>query len=241
MGCGHAYRRGMRLALLLFLLVGCDAGEAIVIDGRRVPVEADVVLWDEPGGLDAHANQRFEARFADTGRGTSSPFDARRIDLVVLHYDTIGDSRGAFEILEKRDLSAHFLIDPDGTIFQALDVTHQAWHATVANPRSVGIELAHTGAAPAEVGVEINGQTLTQTPYDPRQIAALRALLAALDRELPNLPMAYPVGVDGSPLMRTMSEVELANFRGVLGHWHVQTNKVDPGPALNWDAVLPGG
>jgi hypothetical protein len=24
----------------------------------------------------------------------------------------------------------------------------------------------------------------------------------------------------------------------VLGHYHVQTNKVDPGPALQWDYVI---
>jgi N-acetyl-anhydromuramyl-L-alanine amidase AmpD len=31
---------------------------------------------------------------------------------------------------------------------------------------------------------------------------------------------------------------ELQNFHGVLGHYHIQTNKVDPGPALQWDYVI---
>jgi N-acetyl-anhydromuramyl-L-alanine amidase AmpD len=28
---------------------------------------------------------------------------------------------------------------------------------------------------------------------------------------------------------------ELEKYEGVMGHYHVQTNKTDPGPALDWD------
>ena len=31
---------------------------------------------------------------------------------------------------------------------------------------------------------------------------------------------------------------ELQNYQGVLGHYHIQTDKVDPGPALQWDYVI---
>jgi hypothetical protein len=30
------------------------------------------------------------------------------------------------------------------------------------------------------------------------------------------------------------------NFQGVLGHYHVQRNKTDPGPAFNWEKVVGG-
>ena len=33
---------------------------------------------------------------------------------------------------------------------------------------------------------------------------------------------------------------DLANYRGVLGHYHVQLNKVDPGPAFQWETVING-
>ena len=29
-------------------------------------------------------------------------------------------------------------------------------------------------------------------------------------------------------------------YQGVLGHYHVQTDKQDPGPAFQWDAVIFG-
>jgi N-acetyl-anhydromuramyl-L-alanine amidase AmpD len=31
---------------------------------------------------------------------------------------------------------------------------------------------------------------------------------------------------------------DFAAFQGVLGHYHVQANKNDPGPALDWDRFL---
>jgi N-acetyl-anhydromuramyl-L-alanine amidase AmpD len=30
----------------------------------------------------------------------------------------------------------------------------------------------------------------------------------------------------------------LANYKGVMGHFHVQRNKSDPGPAMQWDYLL---
>ena len=33
---------------------------------------------------------------------------------------------------------------------------------------------------------------------------------------------------------------ELAKYQGILGHFHIQTNKTDPGPALQWDKLVQG-
>ena len=35
-----------------------------------------------------------------------------------------------------------------------------------------------------------------------------------------------------------LPNAELAAYGGVLGHFHIQTNKVDPGPAFQWDYVI---
>lgn len=69
------------------------------------------------------------------------------VDQFVIHYDVSGTSRQCFKVLhDRRGLSVHFLLDIDGTIYQTLDVKERAWHATKANDRSVGIEIAHIGA-----------------------------------------------------------------------------------------------
>ncbi len=71
------------------------------------------------------------------------------IDQFVVHYDVRGTSKACFEVLHDiRGLSVHFMLDLDGTIYQTLDVKEQAWHATVANGRSIGIEIANIGGYP---------------------------------------------------------------------------------------------
>ncbi len=71
------------------------------------------------------------------------------VDQFVIHYDARGTSRGCFEVLHDiRGSSVHFMLDLDGTLYQTLDVKEGAWHATVANGRSIGIEIANIGAYP---------------------------------------------------------------------------------------------
>ena len=73
----------------------------------------------------------------------------QRIDQVVVHFDVCGCSKRCFEVLhDVRGLSCHFLIDVDGTVYQTLDLAARARHATIANDRSVGIEIAQIGAYP---------------------------------------------------------------------------------------------
>lgn len=207
------------------------------------------------------------------------------VDQFVLHYDVAGTSRTCFRVLQDvRGLSVHFLLDVDGTIYQTLDVKERAWHATFANDRSVGIEIANIGAypspdarplaewygrdgrgravltvpdrlgdggvrtpgfagAPARDGpVEgtINGSDLFMYDLTPQQYDSLIRLTAALHAALPGIELDYPRGPDGRVLNRTLDADEFRSFHGVLGHWHVQTNKTDPGPALDWDRVLGG-
>jgi hypothetical protein len=47
-------------------------------------------------------------------------------------------------------------------------------------------------------------------------------------------------GEDGKVLPHKLPDDELAAYEGVLGHYHIRTNKVDPGPAFNWDKVIKG-
>jgi N-acetyl-anhydromuramyl-L-alanine amidase AmpD len=75
---------------------------------------------------------------------------ANAVDQLVIHFDACGTSRGCFQTLRDRALSVHFLLDLDGTIYQTLDLREQAYHATKANARSIGIEIANLGAYPPD-------------------------------------------------------------------------------------------
>ena len=45
---------------------------------------------------------------------------------------------------------------------------------------------------------------------------------------------------EGRLVTRKLPDEELERYRGLLGHYHIQANKVDPGPAFQWDAVVEG-
>lgn len=102
---------------------------------------------------------------------------AGRPDLVVLHYTAMPTCAEALARLcdPIAEVSAHYLIDTDGTVLSLVDESARAWHAGAGdwggagdvNSRSIGIELANPGTH----------------PFAAAQIAALERLLAGiLDR-----------------------------------------------------------
>lgn len=79
-------------------------------------------------------------------------------DMVVIHYTAMASGDEALARLcdPEFEVSAHYLIDVDGRILRMVDEDKRAWHAgagqwgdvTDINSRSIGIELANTGAVP---------------------------------------------------------------------------------------------
>jgi N-acetylmuramoyl-L-alanine amidase len=214
--------------------------------------------------------------------GYDLPLLQKVVDQFVLHYDVAGTSRNCFEVLQdKRALSVHFMLDVDGTIYQSLDLKERAWHATKANDRSIGIEIANIGAYPPSqagplsrwyhpgadgkmrlvipeaakspemstsvelkpsrnepVAGMIHGQKLEQYDFTPQQYEALAKLTATLCTVFPKIRCDYPRDASGALLTKQLPDAEYANYHGILGHYHVQANKTDPGPALQWDWLI---
>jgi len=73
---------------------------------------------------------------------------------------------------------------------------------------------------------------LTQEQYD-----ALAHLTAALSRIFPDIPLVYPMDEQGNVRTDALTEDELQNFHGLIGHYHLTPRKQDPGPAFQWDRV----
>jgi N-acetylmuramoyl-L-alanine amidase len=219
------------------------------------------------------------------GGGWTLDLLQKKVDQFVLHYDVCGTSRQCFKVLhDARGLSVHFMLDIDGTLYQTLDLKERAWHATVSNDRSIGIEIANMGSYSLNESTatlqrwykkDENGQTyitipeslggadairtknitlrparnepvvgqirgVTQRMYDltPQQYDTLIKLTAALGDVFPQIKLDYPRGPDGKILLDTLGEADLANYKGVLGHFHVQNNKSDPGVALQWELLI---
>jgi N-acetylmuramoyl-L-alanine amidase len=217
------------------------------------------------------------------GGGWDLPLLQKVVDQFVIHFDVCGTSRQCFNVLhDHRGLSVHFMLDVDGTIYQTLDLKERAWHATISNARSVGIEIANMGAY--EVGgknpfaqwyeTEPNGQTrlkiperlgdggvrtkgfvghparsepitgvvqgdeLIQYDFTPEQYEALSRLTATLCKVFPRIACDCPRDAAGKVIPQKLPDDELKNYHGVLGHYHIQTNKNDPGPAFQWEHVI---
>ena len=66
-------------------------------------------------------------------------------------------------------------------------------------------------------------------------------LTATLCTIFPKIRCDYPRDASGQPIPQKLPDAQLNRYQGILGHYHVQTNKVDPGPAFQWDSVVNGG
>ncbi|WP_235905680.1 N-acetylmuramoyl-L-alanine amidase [Tautonia marina] len=217
------------------------------------------------------------------GGGWSLPMLQDVVDQFVIHYDVAGTSRNCFRVLhDGRGLSVHFMLDLDGTIYQTMDLKESAYHATIANQRSIGIEIANMGAyppanasaldrwyaqdadgttrlvipgGPEAAGMKnldasfrpsrnepvvgtVRGIELKQYDLTPEQYDSLIKLTATLCTVFPNLDCDYPRDENGNLITDTLSRDDWQSYQGILGHFHVQTNKVDPGPAFQWDRLI---
>jgi len=94
--------------------------------------------------------------------------------LIVLHYTAMKSAEAALQRLcdPAHEVSAHYLIGSDGTLWQLVEETMRAWHAGVGewcgqgdvNSRSIGIELDNRG----------------DHPFSEPQMLALEGLLAQI-------------------------------------------------------------
>jgi N-acetylmuramoyl-L-alanine amidase len=84
--------------------------------------------------------------------------DGLRPELVVLHYTQMPTAASALTrlCLPQAEVSAHYLIGADGTVWHLVDEAMRAWHAGAGewrgrgdvNSRSIGIELDNDGVSP---------------------------------------------------------------------------------------------
>ena len=93
-------------------------------------------------------------------------------------------------------------------------------------------------ARPEMVRGSVQGTQLLQYDLTPQQYAALSKLTAALCKVFPKIACDYPRDAEGKLITKKLPDEELKRYRGVMGHYHVQANKIDPGPALQWDKVI---
>ncbi len=155
----------------------------------------------------------------------SPNFDERAadkaVDMVLLHYTGMESMAAALgRMLDvSAKVSAHYMIDEDGTLYRLVDEERRAWHAGVSswsgerdiNSVSIGIELVNPGHA-------YPGYAGGYRPFPEAQMAALEALMRDI-----------------------MARHEISPAR-VLGHSDVApARKKDPGELFDWERLAAAG
>lgn len=214
---------------------------AIIVNGEPVYCGAPVKLWTETGLFFAGLPKRTETKFVCahwTGGSNSAP--------------------GVFQTLRTRtnpqgkrlNLSVHFCVNPDGTIYQFCDADRRCAHAgsvddsdhdghqLSGNAKSIGIEAVNpagpkvTDKAHRELLKEtIHGEDIVYSSFTPEQVVSYLLLIQALCHAY-DLPLTVPLDASGHVLAGVMDEPSFAAFTGVIGHFHLTERKRDPGLAL---------
>jgi N-acetylmuramoyl-L-alanine amidase len=143
--------------------------------------------------------------------------DGPLVDILVLHYTGM---RSAAEALERMcdasaQVSAHYMVDEDGSILQLVDEDQRAWHAGVSvwrqhsdiNSRSIGVEIVNPGH---EFGYR---------SFPEAQMVAVTALCQGILQRHPGIRPA-----------------------GVVGHSDIAPDrKEDPGELFDWPRLAAAG
>jgi N-acetyl-anhydromuramyl-L-alanine amidase AmpD len=246
-------------------------GTSIIVAGQPFDVGRTVVLWNDDQGFDAYQKRCIDQSggccdFDSDRFGTRKGLTSRTLENLqaivsqfVLHFDGCVNSRSCFKSMHNRTrpgggsgcgLSAHFMIDADGTIYQTLDLAERAYHAEQENSISVGVEICNRGRynpsemnrLPAEYrtrprrDVVINGFKYNAYDFRPEQYESIIALTRTLLRIFPKIKPEIPER-NGEVILETLENP--LDFHGIVGHLHVDLDKQkwDPG-ALDWKRIL---
>ncbi len=203
----------------------------IVSQGNFIPINwSKVVLWSEEDGLELSS-------------GFTPYSEKRDIKMFMNHWDVCLNSKTCHRVLNKRNLSVHFLIDNDGTIYQTNDINNANWHAgnKKINHNSIGVEISNAydlkwqswyskkgyGERPVIEGETVHGRSMKPfTGFYDVQIKALQALWLAVSEGL-GIPLDCPVDNDGNTLKTVDPEVKNGSFEGFVSHYHATNRKID--------------
>jgi N-acetylmuramoyl-L-alanine amidase len=181
-------------------------------------------------------------------RGLSVQF---MLDIDGTIYQTCDAKEACFQATKSNHRGIGIEIANMGSYASGAAPAYKAWYATddkgpyivvperlrkyIRTPNFVG-----RPARPEMVVGEIRGAPQRQYDYTPQQYEALIKLTAGLCTVLPKIECDYPRDEQGKLINYTLSQDQWEKFQGVLGHYHVQTNKSDPGVAFQWDYVIDG-
>ena len=204
-----------------------NSSEFIYCRGQPIPIKWDKVATH----LDSDGLKLSGGRSSYTGKH-------RDIKFFVNHWDVCLSSESCVKVLNRRNISVHFCIDNDGTIYQLMDLNDAGWHAGGSkwNHSSIGVEIANAyypkyqnwyerngyGKRPLIEGQKIHGKSMKPfMDFYPIQKEALKALWLACHEGL-GIPLEAP-----KTKWAVDPDCKANKFRGFCSHYHLTRGKID--------------
>ena len=143
-------------------------------------------------------------------------------------------------VLKRRGYGVEFAISKLGVVYQFADpLVVDTADVGGFNAPSVGVEMVNIGYRRVKGAwfipfgrkgykARIHGVRRTYATFHPAQIRAAIWLAEALSSALP-IPRCIPTNADGNLVLST---IDVDEYAGHLGHYHVTKRKLDPGTQL---------
>lgn len=138
---------------------------------------------------------------------------------------------GSYKVGGKNPFDKWYARDPDGRT--RITIPSSYGDGGVRTPNFVGRPLRNEPV----VG-PVQGEMQAMYDLTPQQYDSLIKLTATLCKVLPKITPDYPKDEQGRLITHQLPPEMLKNYSGVLGHYHVQDDKADPGSALNWELLM---
>jgi N-acetylmuramoyl-L-alanine amidase len=142
--------------------------------------------------------------------------DGKKPSIIVLHYTDLRSLAETLEVMRAREVSAHYVVDEDGTVCRVVDESKRAWHAGKSYWRG------EADVNSASIGIEIQnpGHHYGYRPFTAPQIAAVSGLCAAIAKRHDIPP------------------------RNIIGHSDIcpgRRDRPDPGHLFPWEELAKDG
>jgi len=215
--------------------------KTIIINGK-----ASFIRWERVNNLIHNGTYALPRGFRKWEK------EKRPVKMIVTHWDVCLSAKSCRNVLKKKGISSHFVIDNDGTICQMVDPQHEALHAGSrrTNRPSIGIDISNAyypkyqkwyiknghGARPVLTS-RVHGKTVgPHLGWYPVQLEAYAALVDALSLYY-KIPLECPLDENGKLLGTVHPPAQKEKYSGVVSHYHLTKKKIDCA-GLRLDLIL---
>lgn len=209
----------------------------------KIDTGSRVVLWNESPNYSFYKSGKYQSR--DSKKALSE------IKQCVMHHTVTYNAKQTYSGLNARGLSVNFIIEDDvnedgcATIYQCLMVKDIGWSQKPVNNLGPGIEICYMPQAWQDTSLynesnrkkynvqnhEIDSDkihSMNMKVFKPTkaQLEAAGKIAYAVNHFCPSVELSFPKDASGNYTRTIIDDVE--NYSGLLSHYNITTNKIDP-------------